>query len=182
MSCGDEIDPPQLPRNIHAQQLTESETTVIKVTLPNGVVVEGDSAQEVSNVIDFLHADPPKREKDRVIKVVSPPIQLPASGNPTYPHRTDGNGKGCIKIGARQNQILTAAKSLAEQAGERYYEFKAAEIAELLGIELSIVSSALNKLYKVRAVRHGKNRCRWAVTSCGWTAHFRITQPIRAND
>lgn len=179
MSCGDEIDPPQLPRNIPPQQLTESETTVIKIALPNGVVVEGDSAQELGAILRHALGETPTPAPAPKPK---PAVQLPASSNPTYPHRTDGNGKGCIKIGERQDQILRAAKGLAEQAGERYYEFKAAEIAELLGIELSIVSSALNNLYKVHAVRHGKNRCRWAITSRGWTAHFRITQPIRAND
>lgn len=135
-------------------------------------------------MIDMLHADPTTEpEPAPVVKIVSPKRNLPAdSGSVGFPHRIDGNGKGCIKIGARQEQILRAAKALAEQAGNRYNGFKAAEIAELLGIELSIVSSALNNLYKVHAVRHGKNRCRWAITSRGWTAHFRITQPIRAND
>lgn len=149
---------------------------MIKVTLPNGVVVEGDSAQEVSNLIDFLHADPAP-EPAPVIKLLK---DEPQEHGDDYPHRLGGAHRGSIKIGARQEQVLSAAKLLAESAGNRHHEFTSADIVELVGTKQNIVSSALHLLLKVGVVRHGSKRTTWVVTYKGWTARFRIVKPIRA--
>lgn len=146
---------------------------MIKVTLPSGIIVEGDTAHEIGAVLRHALTDTAPQPKD-------PKPKVPAQSNAvTFPHHI-GNRKG-IKIGARQEQVLRAAKMVAEVAGNRTHEFSAQDICELLGVESSLVSSALNNLKKASVVRHGSHRRVWVVTARGWSGKYWVTQPIRGN-
>lgn len=146
---------------------------MIKVTLPSGIIVEGDIAQEVGAVLRHALIDAAPQPK-------APKPKLPAhEHSSTFPHHI-GNRKG-IKIGARQEQVLRAAKMIAEVAGNRTHEFSAQDVAGLLGIESNLVSSALNNLKKSNVVRHGSHRRLWVITARGWSGKYWVTQPIRDN-
>lgn len=140
---------------------------MIKVTLPSGIIVEGDTAHEIGSVLRHALTEAATRPK------------APNEQSVTFPHHI-GNHKG-IKIGARQEQVLRAAKMIAEVAGNRTHEFGAQEVVELLGVESSLVSSALNNLKKAKVVRHGSHRRVWVITARGWSGKYWVTQPIRDN-
>jgi hypothetical protein len=150
---------------------------MIKVTLPNGIVVEGDSSSEVGEMIDYLHADPVAEEAEPELAVVT---ELPKhKADPSYPHKISDTKCG-LKIGGREEQVLRAAKMIAEVNESRTTDFKSSEIAELLGTKGTGVTSALNGLAGKGLVAHGSHRNLWIVTRKGWDTKYWVTQPIRA--
>lgn len=157
---------------------------MIKVTLPNGITVEGDSAIEVTNVIDLLHTDPAdEREPADVIALPVREPEVPAEPqpkvSPTYPHRVS-DAKCGLKIGAREEQVLRAGKMIAEINESRTTELKSSEISELTEVPVGNVSSALNGLRAKGLVQHGSHRQVWVITRKGWDTKYWVTYPIRA--
>lgn len=154
---------------------------MIKVTLPNGITVEGDSAIEVTNVIDLLHADPADDNVAEVIELPKPevPAEPKAKASPTYPHRVSETKCG-LKIGVREEQVLRAGKMIAEINESRTTEFKSSEISELTEVPVGNVSSALNGLRAKGLVQHGSHRQVWVITRKGWDTKYWVTYPIRA--
>lgn len=151
---------------------------MIKVTLPSGIIVEGDSAEEVGSMLRHAISDAPKAHVKAQRVVVT---DTPAKKSTTYPHKYAKNGTGLYTaIGERQDQILQIGKMLAESAGSRGHEFRATDIFELSdATTLSTISSALNGLFHKGVLRHGSNRNFWVVTDLGWRTAYKVTQPVR---
>jgi len=152
---------------------------MIKVTLPNGIVVEGDSAVEVGSMIDQLHADPePEVVIAPVVRIKG--NQANALSNHTYPHKLSDRKCG-IKIGGREEQVLRVAKMIAEVNESRATELRVSEICDLIGdTNSSTVGSALNGLHHKGLVTHGSHNRIWVITRKGWDSKLWVTQPIRS--
>lgn len=170
---------------------------MLKVTLPSGVIVEGDSADEVGNMVNTLqprviqvtnevvHVEvsrqPEPDPEPGPEKIVERPVlESPMLSTVTYPHRYAPNGKRAINIGEREDQILQVAKVIAEENNNRCQEFTSVEIFELADNcpSVNCISSALQSLRRKGLVRHGKNRRYSYVTEKGWNSYYRVTQPI----
>jgi len=167
---------------------------MLKITLPNGVVIEGDVQDLVPLVSEIIS---PEEKVSDVAEPVAEPVAKPEEpkvessgivqepekrGKPLkFPHRYTDDGHRSIGIGAREDQTLQAAKLIAEQAGNRSEEFTTREVMEIVndGATIWRIGSALQHLLAKGLVRHGKHSRCWYVTERGWSARFSIIQPLR---
>lgn len=173
---------------------------MLKITLPNGVIIEGDPIDIVPLVSEIVSpgqtvlAPEPKPELEVEVKPEPEPelvvtsagvlrgggrefVELPLSHE--YPHRYAPNGKRAVVVGERGDQILQAAKMLAEESGNRSREFTSREVLDLIDPKLNIstISSAMQSLWHQQLVRKGSNNRRWYVTEKGWNSFYRVGQP-----
>lgn len=163
---------------------------MLKITLPNGVIIEGDTAELVPIIsgIVLIEKEPepkpvPVRAAVRKVKsVVELPLADPDPIDSEYPHRYAPNGKRATVIGERGDQVLQAAKLLAEESRNRSNEFKSRQVLEMIDTNLNIstISSALQGLMHQGLVRRGGHHRLWYITEKGWNSYYRIGQPLTA--
>jgi hypothetical protein len=166
---------------------------MLKITLPNGVIIEGDTAELVPIIsgIVSVQKEPepepvpvpvPVRAVRKVKSVVELPLADPDPIDSDYPHRYAPNGKRATVIGERGDQVLQAAKLLAEESRNRSNEFKSRQVLEMIDTNLNIstISSALQGLMHQGLVRRGGHHRLWYITEKGWNSYYRIGQPLTA--
>lgn len=163
---------------------------MLKITFPNGVIVEGDVISEVTELvaatIPYTPATghvkrEPEPEPEPEPEAEPELVQENDEVEQTFPHRYAPNNRRAICLGEREDQVLQVAKLIAEEAGDRHHRFKTSEVYELIDNAPSIysVGSAFQSLKGKGLVRHAAdNRKRWIITDRGWNAHYRVTQPM----
>lgn len=175
---------------------------MLKITLPNGIVVESDSSDDVKTILASLvsnespivlpNPEPEPNLEPEKLTVVSAGIlrsgeipqfvQVNNQAQELYPHKYASSGRRGMAIGERENQVLIIAKMFAEEARNRCHQFRTKDIFELAdnAPSMSTISSALQSLYGKRLVAHGNSRRKWWVTERGWNSCYRITAPMTA--
>lgn len=162
---------------------------MLKVTFPNGVIVEGDVVQEVTELVAAAmnrqpvngHVKAQSATKVPEPRSPEPEISETEISEQTFPHKYAPNGKRAVCIGEREDQVLQMSKLIAEEAGDRTHQFKTSEVFELIDNAPSIhsIGSAFQSLKGKGLVRHAAdNRKRWIITERGWNTCYRVTQPM----
>jgi hypothetical protein len=158
---------------------------MLKITLPNGVVIEGDNANELGQVVQNIIAS----SKDKNIKVSTiqsvntvpvvnldeQEIQVNTKSTEGFPHRCSPNNKRAIALGPREDRCLQIAKMICEIAEHRGFRFRTKEIFKEDGApSIHSTGSALQGLKSKGLIKHDeKNNRLWYITDRGWNSCFR---------
>lgn len=170
---------------------------MLKITFPNGIVVEGDVAEEVTAVISGTLGLPveqfkvvnagilPQKEFKNVKEdFEEDPVQLDLIKlpKPEFRHRYSNHSKRSILVGQREDEVLQIAKTICEVHENRNHLIKTRDIWDLSDKKVSVqaVGSALQNLKHKGVVRHcSTNRKRWIITTLGWNATYRLVNTWR---
>lgn len=164
---------------------------MLKITLSNGVIIEGDSADEVGNVLNMvIHNELQKQSQISVsvqkpVPAFDPLPELEPESEPElateFPHHYATAGcKRTVSIGEREDQTLQFAKLICEEERNRSHEFKTIDVFNLVDNAKSswVIGSSLQSLKSKGLVRHGSHRRCWVITERGWNSYYRVTMPM----
>jgi hypothetical protein len=165
---------------------------MLKITLPNGVVIEGDDANELGQVVQNIIApsnnkkiDAPPVQRVNTLPVVNTDeqeIQADLKSSEGFPHRYAPNNKRAIALGPREDRCLQIAKMICEIAEHRGYRFRTKEIFKEDGApSIHSTGSALQGLKHKGLIKHDeKNNRLWYITDRGWNSCFRPSSEVEA--
>lgn len=163
---------------------------MLKITFPNGIIVEGDVMSEVIALVQATSGVEQKQEHEpeEKFQIVSAGILkdgetfvenvLLAEGQTSFPHRYSNNSRSVL-IGPREDYVFKIAKFICEAEGDRQHRFRTRDIYDLSDKKISIhsIGSGLQGLKLKHLIRHDPhNRKRWFIPERGWNLSYRVIQ------
>lgn len=147
---------------------------MIKVTLPDGTIIEAGSAEEAAAMLSSLAKPHAPQRVPQKKELVPAGRSVPRS---PWPHRI-GSGTGAVKVGQLEADVVLAAKTICESAEDRYQAFGTAALAHAINERQNSVSQVMARLVR-KGLLHKVSGTTWRLTSKAWSAKYWIVQPYR---